>query len=69
MDATLIASECIDSRMKGGALGLMCKLDIQKAYDHVNWPTFLNTLNQMGFGSKWMKWIEVCIKIVYFLSL
>ncbi|WMV31779.1 hypothetical protein MTR67_025164 [Solanum verrucosum] len=66
MDATLIASACIDSRMKGGAPGLMCKLDIQKAYDHVNWSFLLNTLRQMGFGSKWIKWIEVCIKTVKF---
>ncbi|XP_060211899.1 uncharacterized protein LOC132639472 [Lycium barbarum] len=36
MDVALIASECIDSRMKGVEPGVMCKLDIQKAYDHVN---------------------------------
>ena len=66
MDAALIASECIDSRMKGGVAGLLCKLDIQKAYDHVNWAFLLNVLRQMGFGSKWLKWIEVCIKTVRF---
>ena len=66
MDATLIASECIDSRMKGGALALMCKLDIQKAHDHVYLSFLLNTLRQMGFGSKWIKCIEVCIKTVKF---
>jgi len=68
MDATLIASECIDSRMKGGSPGLMCKLDIQKAYDHVNWSFPLNTLKKMGFGSKWMKQIEVCINQSSFRS-
>ena len=66
MDAALIASECIDSRMKGGVAGLLCKLDIQKAYDHVNWAFLLNVLRQMGFGSKWLK--EVCIKTVRFLN-
>ncbi|WMV13599.1 hypothetical protein MTR67_006984 [Solanum verrucosum] len=66
MDAALIASECIDSRMKGGVAGVLCKLDIQKAYDHVNWAFLLNVLRQMGFGSKWLKWIEVCIKTVKF---
>lgn len=35
MDATLIASECVDSRLKGVESGIMCKLDIKKAYDHV----------------------------------
>ena len=48
MDETLIASECVDSRMKGGAPGLMCKLDIQKASEHVNWSFLLNTLRQKG---------------------
>lgn len=52
MDAALIASECIDLRMKSGDPGLLCKLDIQKAYDHANWFFILNISKQMGFGSK-----------------
>lgn len=31
MDAALIASECIDSRMKAGVPGLLCKLNVHKA--------------------------------------
>lgn len=52
MDAALIANECIDSRLKGEMPGLLCKLDIQKAYDHANWSYLLNILRHMGFGSK-----------------
>jgi len=36
MDAALIASECIDTRIRGDVPGVMCKLDIEKAYDHLN---------------------------------
>ncbi|KAF3665115.1 hypothetical protein FXO37_11170 [Capsicum annuum] len=37
IDAALIASECIDTRTRGEEAGLMCKLNIGKAYDHVAW--------------------------------
>lgn len=36
MDVAFIASDHIDSRMKGGVCDLSCKLDIQKTYDQVN---------------------------------
>ena len=66
MDAALIASECVDIRLTGVDSGVMCKLDIEKAYDHVNWEFLLNMLKQMGFGERWLRWIEVCIKSVRF---
>lgn len=35
MDAALVSNEVVDSRLNQKKLGILCKLDIEKAYDHV----------------------------------
>ncbi|KAB1210543.1 hypothetical protein CJ030_MR6G010839 [Morella rubra] len=43
---------------------MLCKLDVHKAYDHVNWSFLLYMLRRCGFGVKWCRWIEFCISAV-----
>jgi len=57
MDASLIANECIDCYLKTNHFGILYKLDIEKAYDHVSWEFVMAILEKMCFPSKWRSWI------------
>ncbi|WJZ90121.1 hypothetical protein VitviT2T_009290 [Vitis vinifera] len=57
LDASLIANEVIDAWQKREEKGLICKLDIEKAYDSLNWQFFMKVMKKMGFGSKWLGWM------------
>lgn len=42
------------------------KLDMEKAYDRVEWNFILQSLKDLGFDEKWNKWVEQCIKTTFF---
>ncbi|RVX17539.1 hypothetical protein CK203_003885 [Vitis vinifera] len=66
LDASLIANEVIDYWHKRKEKGLICKLDIEKAYDSINWKFLMKVLRKMGFGSRWMDWMWWCISTAKF---
>ncbi|RVW75069.1 hypothetical protein CK203_055996 [Vitis vinifera] len=49
LDASLIENEVIDAWNKRGEKGIICKLDIEKAYDNINWQFLLKVMQKMGW--------------------
>lgn len=65
LNSVLIANECLDSHLKSNNPGLLCKLDIAKAFDHVNFH-YLLYMMRYGFREKLCSWIAHCISSVHF---
>ena len=66
LDTALIANEVINSLLKWDESDVLCKLDLEKAYDHINWDFLLTVMQKMGFGEKWAVWIRWCISTASF---
>ncbi|XP_026384099.1 uncharacterized protein LOC113279639 [Papaver somniferum] len=41
-------------------------MDVEKAYDKVNWHYLDQVMEKMGFGNKWRRWIFSCISAAHF---
>lgn len=69
VDASMVANECVEYMFKNKRQEVLCKLDLEKTYDHVNWAFLTGVIRQMSFGGKWIRWIDYCISTVRFLVL
>jgi hypothetical protein len=49
LDPILVAKKCLDSRLRFGDPGVIYKMDLEKAYDHVNSDFLLYMLRRCGF--------------------
>jgi hypothetical protein len=52
LNSVLIANECLDIRLTFEVPGVLCKLDMKKAYDQVDWSFLLYLLMRCRFGEK-----------------
>jgi len=37
LNSFMVASECLDTLIRSREPGVLCKLNLEKAYDHINW--------------------------------
>jgi hypothetical protein len=60
-DAIGIVHECLHNIKKKKIKSLVLKLDLQKAYDCINWDLLRMILLQIGLGLKVTNWIMSCV--------
>ncbi|GKD67625.1 RNA-directed DNA polymerase, eukaryota, reverse transcriptase zinc-binding domain protein [Tanacetum coccineum] len=61
-DNILITQELLRGyNMKNGHKRCAMKIDVQKAYDTINWDFLKKTLNRFGFHSKMVQWVMTCV--------
>lgn len=66
-DNVLVAFEIIYhmKRKYSGDVGeVALRFDISKAYDRVDWDFLSTRMSQMGFCTRWIQWIILCIRTV-----
>lgn len=49
--------------------GLVCKIDLEKAYDRVDWGFLRWTMEKKGFGSCWIQWVMGCLDHHHFSNM
>ncbi|GJX45711.1 putative reverse transcriptase domain-containing protein [Tanacetum coccineum] len=62
LDGMLIANETVNYMKQKKRKCLIFKVDFEKVYDSLNWKYLMEVMKCMGFGNKWCRWIDVCLK-------
>ncbi|KAL5574669.1 hypothetical protein UlMin_016368 [Ulmus minor] len=65
-DNSVIIQEVIHSmKKKSGQVGYVAmKIDLQKAYDRLNWEFLFLVLKAFGFHDRWIGWVRSCVSLV-----
>lgn len=69
LDAMMAANETVDDLLVDKKDGFVCKLDMEKAYNNVNWKFVDYMVMRMDFGLKWRSRMYTCISTTSFAVL
>lgn len=62
MENVLLAMELVkDYHKEEISTRCVMQIDISKAFDSVQWPFLMNTLEALGLPKKFIKWISLCV--------
>ena len=65
LHSVMIANEVVDEAKRCQKPCLVFKVDYEKAYDSVCWGFLIYMLKRMSFCSKWIQWVEGCLKSAF----
>ncbi|CAL1410472.1 unnamed protein product [Linum trigynum] len=68
-DNILIAQEVMQflkTKTQGRDKWMVVKLDMEKAYDRVEWGFLFAVMEALGFDRQWIKWMKACVTSVSF---
>jgi hypothetical protein len=57
LDGVLIVHEVLHELRVKKKMGIILKLDFEKAYDKVNWKFLQDVLRRKNFDQKWINWV------------
>ena len=62
LHSAIITNEVVKEAYRSQKSCLMFKVDYEKAYDSVSWDFLIYMLRRIGFCSKWIQWIDGCLR-------
>ncbi|GKV04879.1 hypothetical protein SLEP1_g16976 [Rubroshorea leprosula] len=61
IDSVLVLNELVHDLKRRKEMGILFKVDFEKAFDSIDWDYLDFMQSSLGFGDKWRGWIKECL--------